>query len=110
MSPPFRAYHLDQQDHNQNQSHDDHKKYSQQQHNTSINQSINMTTQHVVIDNSAERSRSPKSSEEQKRLKRRSSSNSGTYFECGRHSNQWLFGNISLKDTAKGLLKRKDSS
>lgn len=35
--------------------------------------------------------------------------------QCGRHSNSWLFNDISLKETAKGLLfgsgsGRKESS
>ncbi|KAI9846423.1 MAG: hypothetical protein M1837_004014 [Sclerophora amabilis] len=28
---------------------------------------------------------------------------SGTYLQCGRHSNQWLFGGISVRDAVKGL-------
>lgn len=39
-------------------------------------------------------------------IKRRSSDNKGqgTFMQCGRHSNSWLFNDISLKETAKGLL------
>lgn len=45
-------------------------------------------------------------------IKRRSSDNKGqgTFMQCGRHSNQWLFGDISFKETAKSLFGRKDSS
>lgn len=50
-------------------------------------------------------------------IKRRSSDNKGqgTFMQCGRHSNSWLFNDISLKETAKGLLfgsgsGRKESS
>ena len=34
---------------------------------------------------------------------------SGNFTDCGRHSNDWLFGGFSVKETAKSLLKRRDS-
>lgn len=45
-------------------------------------------------------------------IKRRSSDNKGqgTFMQCGRHSNQWLFNNMSLKDMAKSVFGGKDSS
>lgn len=45
-------------------------------------------------------------------IKRRGSDNKGqgTFMQCGRHSNQWLFNDISIKETAKSLFGRKDSS
>lgn len=36
-------------------------------------------------------------------------SSRSTFSDVGRHSNDWLFGGFSVKDTAKGLLKRRDS-
>ena len=45
--------------------------------------------------------------------KRRSSDNKaqGTFMQCGRHSNQWLFNDMSLMDMAKSVFGgRKDSS
>lgn len=33
----------------------------------------------------------------------------GTFSDCGRHSNDWLFNGFSVKETARGLLKRRDS-
>jgi len=45
-----------------------------------------------------------------KLIKRHSNgSSSGTCMQYGRHSNQWLFHDISIKETAKGFLKRKHS-
>ena len=46
-------------------------------------------------------------------IKRRSSDNKGqgTFMQCGRHSNQWLFDDMSLMDMAKSVFGgRKDSS
>jgi hypothetical protein len=45
-------------------------------------------------------------------IKRRSSDNKGqgTFMQCGRHSNQWLFNDMSFKDMAKSVFGRKDSS
>jgi hypothetical protein len=34
---------------------------------------------------------------------------SGTFNDCGRHSNDWLFNGFSVTEAAKGLLKRRDS-
>lgn len=57
---------------------------------------------------SSEKAASP--TRDHKLIKRHSSgSSSGTYMQCGRHSNQWLFHDISIKETAKGFLKRKHS-
>jgi hypothetical protein len=41
--------------------------------------------------------------------KRRSSDNKsrGTFMQCGRHSNQWLFNDMSLMDMAKSVFGRK---
>jgi len=38
-------------------------------------------------------------------IKRRSddSKGQGTFLQCGRHTNQWLFNDISLKETAKSI-------
>jgi hypothetical protein len=33
----------------------------------------------------------------------------GTFSDCGRHSNDWLFNGFSVTEAAKGLLKRRDS-
>ncbi|KAK3050686.1 hypothetical protein LTR09_008052 [Extremus antarcticus] len=35
--------------------------------------------------------------------------NSSSFSDCGRHSNEWLFRGISVREAAKGLLKRRDS-
>jgi len=44
--------------------------------------------------------------------KRRSSDNKGqgTFLQCGRHSNQWLFNNMSFTEMAKSVFGGKDSS
>jgi len=34
---------------------------------------------------------------------------SGTYTQCGRHGNEWLFKNFSVTEHVKSLLERKDS-
>jgi hypothetical protein len=43
-------------------------------------------------------------------VKRRSSDNrgQGTFMQCGRHSNQWLFNDMSLVDMAKSVFGKKD--
>jgi hypothetical protein len=43
-------------------------------------------------------------------IKRRSSDNKGqgTFMQCGRHSNQWLFNDMSLMDMAKSVFGKKD--
>jgi hypothetical protein len=43
-------------------------------------------------------------------IKRRSSDNKGqgTFLQCGRHSNQWLFNDMSLMDMARSVFGRKD--
>jgi hypothetical protein len=64
-----------------------------------------MTPKNIIIDSTPNSPRAEKAPEGHKYLKRRTSSNMS-----GRHSNQWLFGNISLTETAKNLLRRKDSS
>ncbi|KAM0714804.1 hypothetical protein Q7P37_009268 [Cladosporium fusiforme] len=58
------------------------------------------------------RSTSPPASRSEGFIKRRSSDNKGqgTFMQCGRHSNSWLFNDISFKETAKGIFSRKDSS
>lgn len=46
-------------------------------------------------------------------IKRRSSDNKsqGTFMQCGRHSNQWLFNDMSLIEMAKSVFGgRKDSA
>lgn len=40
--------------------------------------------------------------------KRHNSASSGTYSQCGRHSNEWLFNNFSVSGAVKGLLERRD--
>ncbi len=35
---------------------------------------------------------------------------SGTTSHCGRHSNDWLFGGISVRETVKGMWKDNDSA
>ena len=55
--------------------------------------------------------------EERKKVHRQSNemkppmkrSSRSTFSDVGRHSNEWLFGGFSVKDTARGLLKRRDS-
>lgn len=55
--------------------------------------------------------------EERKKARRRSSeikpvkraSRRSTFSDVGRHSNQWIFGGFSVTDTARGLLKRRES-
>lgn len=39
---------------------------------------------------------------------KRKSRNSGTVMQCGRHGNEWLFGNISVTDTVKGLFHKEE--
>ena len=39
---------------------------------------------------------------------KRKSRNSGTVMQCGRHGNEWLFGNISVTDTVKGLFHKDE--
>lgn len=57
---------------------------------------------------SSSRPTSPQSPISSKPIPKRQSS-SGTYTQCGRHSNDWLFGGFSVTNTVKGLLERKDS-
>lgn len=75
-----------------------------------------ITRRHKMASNSNSRATSPASEKasspirDSKLIKRHhSGSSSGTYMQCGRHSNQWLFHDISIKETAKGFLKRKHS-
>lgn len=39
---------------------------------------------------------------------KRKSRGSGTVTQCGRHGNEWLFGNISVTDTVKGLFHKEE--
>lgn len=39
---------------------------------------------------------------------KRKSRSSGTVTQCGRHGNEWLFGNISVTDTVKGLFHKDE--
>lgn len=41
---------------------------------------------------------------------KRTRKTSGTTSHCGRHSNDWLFGGISVRETVKGILKDTDST
>ncbi|KYG46120.1 hypothetical protein M433DRAFT_134107 [Acidomyces richmondensis BFW] len=41
--------------------------------------------------------------------KRHSASSTGTFTQCGRHSNEWLFKNFSFSGAVKSLLERRDS-
>ena len=36
-------------------------------------------------------------------------SGSGTFTQCGRHSNEWLFNGFSVTETVKGVLERRSS-
>ncbi|MCJ1364947.1 hypothetical protein MMC16_004064 [Acarospora aff. strigata] len=40
-------------------------------------------------------------------VKRKSRNSSGTVTQCGRHGNEWLFGNISVTGTVRGLFGPK---
>lgn len=40
---------------------------------------------------------------------KRARKTSGTTSHCGRHSNDWLFGGISVRETVKGMWKDNDS-
>ncbi|KAI9741135.1 MAG: hypothetical protein M1834_002848 [Cirrosporium novae-zelandiae] len=40
--------------------------------------------------------------------KRNTDSTKGTVMQCGRRSNEWLFGDISVTETVKGFFSRKD--
>jgi len=44
-------------------------------------------------------------------IKSKKRTSSGTYSQCGRHANQWLFNNFSIKDTVKGIFdhNRRDT-
>jgi len=39
---------------------------------------------------------------------KRKSRSSGTVMQCGRHSNEWLFGGISVTDTVKGFFTKDE--
>ncbi|KAI9871802.1 MAG: hypothetical protein M1830_002431 [Pleopsidium flavum] len=39
---------------------------------------------------------------------KRKSRSSGTVMQCGRHSNDWLFGGISVTDTVKGFFHKDE--
>ncbi|KAF2716392.1 hypothetical protein K431DRAFT_19623 [Polychaeton citri CBS 116435] len=59
----------------------------------------------------SEKSSPRQTAEPKPRLKRYNSGSVKSYTQYGRHSNEWLFGNISITDTVKSLLDggRKNS-